>query len=409
MVGLRTRPSAETFPLDDVVDWARKGRIRVPASQRGLRWTGRDVVTLFDSIYQGFPIGSLLLWERDAPAEEVMLGRWSIHAPAGPAFYVVDGQQRITALASSLTEEGRGDSKFAVGFDLVARAFTARPRSSPAWVPTHVLYDGSVLLSWFMKRPELMEHFDAASAAAKTIRDLKVPVYVVRGDDEGVLQTIFDRMNNAGKKLGRGEVFTALHRSSGSGDETSLSTVAERVESYTRFGSLDKGLVTRILLARRGPDVLREFRNEFRNESERGARGRDEFAAAEPAVAAFRGASDAAVSAITFLEETAQVPHLAFLPYQHLLVTLARFFAHHPDPTPRHRRLLRRFSWRAVVIGPSLVPGNTTGASRMLNRAVEPGSELRSVQALVELVARPRPEYTAPDVSGTVASSSVTS
>ena len=393
MPGLQTRSSATTFPLEGIVEWARTGEIRIPAFQRGLRWDSRDVVTLFDSIYRGFPIGNLLLWERDAPDEEVVLGAWTVHAPAGQALYVVDGQQRITALAAALTEAGWADQRFAVGFDLVAREFTVRPRAGLAWVPAHVLYDGSALLAWFMERPDLVEHFDAASAVAKTLRDLRIPVYVVRGDDESVVQTIFDRTNNAGKKLTRSEVFAALHRSSGSGEETSTTAVAERIGALTGFGTLNGDLVTKILLARRGADVRREVRNEF----ERGAKGRDEFAAGEPAAAAFRGAEDVAVSAITFLEEVAQVPHLAFLPYDYLLVILARFLAHHPAPSPRHRRLLRRFCWRAAVIGPSLVPGNTTGVSRVLNRAVQPGSELRSVQGLMSLVARPRPDYTAPD------------
>lgn len=393
MTGLRTRPTAETFPLDDIVSLVRQGRIRIPDFQRGLRWTRRDVVALLDSIYQGFPIGNLLLWERDAPAETLTLGGLTVNAPAGPAFYVVDGQQRITALAASLTEQGWDDPRFAVGFDLESRSFTARPRSESSWIPAHVLYDGSALLAWFFDRRELMEHFEAASGAAKTIRDLRIPTYTVRDDDEDVLRTIFDRTNNAGKKLSRGEVFAALHRAGGAGSEASPRAVAESIEARTRFGTLDDGLVMRILLARRGPDVNREIRNEF----ERGAKGRDAFAADEGSNAAFMGAADAAVRAITFLEEHAGVPHQAFLPNQYLLASLARFFGHHPDPSARHRRLLRRFFWRAAVFGPSLVPGNVTGVSAGLNRAIDPASELQSVQALMKMVDRPRPDYSPPD------------
>ena len=84
MEALRTRPSAGTFPLDDLVDLARRGRIRVPSFQRGLRWNRRDVVLLFDSILKGYPVGSLLLWERDAPAETVELGPLKVDAAAGP-------------------------------------------------------------------------------------------------------------------------------------------------------------------------------------------------------------------------------------------------------------------------------------------------------------------------------------
>lgn len=383
MTGLRTRPSAETFPLDDLVAFSRSGRIRIPTFQRGLRWTRRDVVHLFDSILKGFPVGSLLLWERDAPEEEVVLGAMTITAPRGPAFYVVDGQQRITALASALTEGGSSDPRFAIGYDLDADAFTPRPaHPTDAWVPAYVLYDLSALLTWFRDKPLLAERFDAAAAVSKTLRDLRLPAYVVRQDDESVLVDIFDRMNNAGKKLSRGEVFAALHRSDNANDEASLRTIAEEIQARTSFGRLDEGLVMRFILARRGFNVMREIRNEFDSSAE----GRDAFAASETRDTAFRRGGEAAVLAIKFLQNTAGVPHQALLPYQYLLVALARFFAHHPQPTPRHRRLLRRFFWRAAVHGPSLVPGSTTGVSRMLNRKIIPDDEAVSIAGLMSLV-----------------------
>lgn len=389
MTGLRARPTAETFPLDDLVAWARTGRLRVPAFQRGLRWTQSDVVSLFDSVLKGYPVGSLLLWERDAPAETVTLGAMSIDAPSGPAFYVVDGQQRVTALVSALTESGWVD-QFAIGYDLVNDRFAARTRrSTEAWVPAHVLYDLATLLTWFRDRSDLMERFDAAAAVSKALRDLRLHAYVVRQDDEEVLRDIFDRVNNAGKRLTRGEVFAALHRSSGATSEGTSKWVGEQIELRTRFGALDGGAVMQVVLARRGADVSREIRNEFESD----ARGRDAFAAGEAADEAYRSAADAAVRAVEFLQQVAGVPHLAFLPHQYLLVTLVRFFSHHPSPSARHARLLRRFFWRAAVSGPSLVPGSTTGVSRMLNRKVVPGDELASVRGLMSMVSGVQPAY----------------
>lgn len=390
MSGLRTRPSAETFPLDDLVALALEGRLRVPAFQRGLRWDRRDVVLLFDSVLKGFPVGSLLLWERSAPEEQVVLGPLHIDAPAGTAYYVVDGQQRITALAAALTESGATHPRFAVGYDLEADAFTGRPgHPSETWVPAHVLFDGTALLTWFRDHPGLMEHFDVAAAAAKTLRDLRLPAYVVKQDDEEVLRSIFDRMNNAGKKLNRGEVFEALHGSTATAGEASPRSLADEVQARTGFGTFDERLVAQILLARRGADVSREIRNEF----EPKAKGRDAFAASEGPGAAYRGGADAAVAAITFLEQVAGVPHQTFLPNQYLLVMLARFFSHHPHPSPRHQRLLRRFFWRAAVIGPNLVPGSTTGVSRMANRKVLPDDEVASIEGLMSMVARDAPPY----------------
>lgn len=191
---------------------------------------------------------------------------------------MVDGQQRITALAAALTAEGESDQRFQVGYDLDEDKFSPRPvRESPTYIPAYVLFDLSALLAWFRDRPDIADGFDSAAAVSKTLRDLRVPAYVVSQDDEEVLRDIFDRMNNSGKKLSRGEVFGALHHMSNAGGAAPLLALAEEVQARTRFGVVDDGLAMQVVLARRGPDVMREIRNEF----DPSAQGRDSFAATE--------------------------------------------------------------------------------------------------------------------------------
>lgn len=45
-----------------ILDLVPKGQIRVPAFQRGFVWDPERVAFLMDSIYKGYPFGSLLLW-----------------------------------------------------------------------------------------------------------------------------------------------------------------------------------------------------------------------------------------------------------------------------------------------------------------------------------------------------------
>lgn len=380
MTGLGARPEADTFFLETLVDMALAGEIRVPTFQRGLRWTRRDVVLLFESVLEGYPIGSLLLWRKQATSEMVHLGPLSIEAPAGEAHYVVDGQQRITALVCALVRAGHDDARFAVGLDLREGKITPRPaRANDLWVPAHILYDLSDLLAWFHGRPDLSEHFERATVVSRTLRQLRLPAYVVQHEDESVLRDIFDRMNNAGKRLSRGEVFAALHRSDATSPTGTWDFISREVSDRTGFGDIDESLAMKLVLVRRGPDVMREIRNEF----EPRARGRDDFAASETREEAYRRTADAAVRAVDFLQRVAHVPHLSFLPYQHLMVALVRFFAHHPEPSARHERLLRRFFWRAAVGGLDIGRGDTTGVGRIFNRAVVPDSEVASVQSLL--------------------------
>ena len=81
---LLAEPTARTYPLAQLVGMVREGVVRVPHFQRGLRWKKADAVALIDSVLRGFPIGSLLLWQRKAPAETVRLGEVTVEAPSGP-------------------------------------------------------------------------------------------------------------------------------------------------------------------------------------------------------------------------------------------------------------------------------------------------------------------------------------
>ncbi|HET9895212.1 MAG TPA: DUF262 domain-containing protein [Streptosporangiaceae bacterium] len=99
--GLDTRPTATTLDVEQLARWAWEGRIRVPHFQRPLRWQRDDVIKLFDSIVRGYPVGSLLLWRRQAPSEKLQLGALRVRArQMSDALWVVDGQQRIMSLAN---------------------------------------------------------------------------------------------------------------------------------------------------------------------------------------------------------------------------------------------------------------------------------------------------------------------
>jgi hypothetical protein len=383
---LDTRPNAITFDLEDLVDKAWRGQIRIPHFQRPFRWGREDVRRLFDSVVRGYPIGSVLLWLRPAPEQELVLGRLHIPAPAMErAWWVVDGQQRITSLANALHLDADRDAQFSLGYDLAAERFVTPGSGSDRTVPLPVLFDLVKLIRWFDERPELKSHLDAASAVAKAIRQYKVPAYQVEQDNVEVLQDIFDRLNNYGKRLSKAEIFTALNAGAEEGetDQLSIELIAENIDAEQAFGVLDGDTVLKAILARRNPDVLRDIRNEFDGRTGIEFPDEDRDTAYELAQVALR-------AAVTFLQEQASVPHLALLPFRNLLVVLTRFFAHHPDPGEHNLRLLRRWFWRAAVIGPEGFTGGTTGALRALCAAVVPGDLTGSIQNLLRLVSEGR-------------------
>ncbi len=379
--GLETRPGATTFGLDDLVELAWSGHIRVPHFQRDFRWTRQDVIRLFDSIVKRYPIGSLLLWRRPAPAQRLTLGALRIDAPAlDQALWVVDGQQRVWSLANALHLDAAQDPRFNLGYDVrddrvVVRAGT----DDPYVIPMPIVFDLTKVLDWFATHPEVADYRNRAFELTKHLRQFSIPAYQVMQDDTDVLRDIFDRMNNYGKRLSRAEIFSALNagRESDADDTLTIAQIADHVDGQLGFGRIDADTVLRAILARRGPDVHREIRLEFDDDR----RGDLEFPN-EDRDSAFAAGEDALVRTVRFLQSIG-VPHVALLAYRYLLVVLTRVFAHHPDPDPANVRLLGRWYWRAAVLGPEVFKGSTTGAVRTLCTKVDPADLSGSMRALL--------------------------
>lgn len=387
-----SQPSAQTYSVAELVAYAQAGRIRVPDFQRPLRWGWEDVRRLFDSIIKGYPIGSLLLWKRTGEAGLFHLGALSVHASAGEALWVVDGQQRLTSLASALTEEGSKDPRFALSYDLQEETFVHPDDKKSHLIPLHVLFDATKVLRWVRDNSELTDFVDRALQATTTIRDFKIPAYLVEQDDEQVLRDIFDRMNNYGRRLSRAEVFAALHPGSNEeGPERWFSSIIDGIERDLLFGRLDDDTVLRAILARRGADVTREIRDEFGK-----ARQRRDFGE-ESERQAYENGEQALRRTIKFLID-AGVPHSAFLPYRYLLVVLTRFFAFFPEPVTRNEELLRRWFWRASLIGPNVYSGSWNHAMRTLAGLIDKNDEGASVQNLLRETDRTKERFQYPDL-----------
>lgn len=75
------------------IDDATQGLLNVPEFQRKYVWRASKLVDLVDSLWRGYPVGTLLLWESAYESAKTALGS------QGGKLWIVDGQQRITSLA----------------------------------------------------------------------------------------------------------------------------------------------------------------------------------------------------------------------------------------------------------------------------------------------------------------------
>lgn len=75
------------------IDDATLGVLNVPEFQRKYVWRPSKVADLVDSLWRGYPIGTLLLWESSYDSPRTALG------DQARKLWIVDGQQRVTSLA----------------------------------------------------------------------------------------------------------------------------------------------------------------------------------------------------------------------------------------------------------------------------------------------------------------------
>lgn len=369
------RPAAEALSISDLIRLARTGQIRIPHFQRGFRWEGRDIERLFDSVWHGYPIGSMLFWEQPAPAEEVRLGPLEINAPAvETAYLVVDGQQRLTSLVGVLAGPEHPRRPYDLYFDLDNRSIRRPGNRQPpeTWLPLRKVIDTNELVRWlldFRAAGGSEEAVELANTVGNAIRDYSVTVSIVRTNDETVLRDIFDRLNSFGRSLTKAEVFGSLHAATGDAEPSDLRALADEVATLG-FGALRDDTVLRSVLAIRGGDVFRDFRSEF--------------AIGEDPADVYRATERALRLAIDFLQRDAYVPHVRVLPYVFVLPVLARFFHLHPTPHSRTRMLLRRWVWRGAAAG----AGGGSGATAVFRRAVQTvdPNEHESIKRLLKTV-----------------------
>jgi len=84
------------YSLGNLIEYLKLGEIGLPDIQRPFVWKNAKVRDLFDSMYQGYPVGYLLLWQNGLVDHAKTIGTDTKQKSA--RLLVVDGQQRLTSL-----------------------------------------------------------------------------------------------------------------------------------------------------------------------------------------------------------------------------------------------------------------------------------------------------------------------
>lgn len=338
---LARSPQARTYTVKSLVfDELARGKIRIPNFQRPLRWRAEQNVELFDSLFRGYPIGSLLLWKRAAPADKLAISGTFLNVDAvNDAKFVVDGQQRVNALAGAMLDLPGTGASFRVEFDWETRQFFSptleRGRVRDCSVPVSVLADVKRLNRWVREHHLGDEATEILDVVHERLIEYALPAYELETEDEAPLRAVFTRLNATGTRMRAEEVFHALfgtRRDEG----IDLNRLVTAV-SAEDFGTISRADALKVLLAASGVDPSRRPENLPTN--------------ALSSLADTEGTALALTAATSFLRNYAKIPHYRLLPYPVVLPLLTRFFFVHPEP--HHAELLRlaRWVWRGAATG----------------------------------------------------------
>ena len=183
------------------------GIYRLPEFQRTFVWEEDRVLKLWDSLYHGFPIGQIMLWEPE-PDELPMrsIGRTQIDVgPSKKAIAIVDGQQRLTALYSVLS----GD--IALRFDLADETFVFG--DGPTRLRLDILrndYREPLTFAevageqfFFMRATDEQKatHARAINHLNGVLTQRELPSQIIRDADYATVLGVFKRLNQQGEPL----------------------------------------------------------------------------------------------------------------------------------------------------------------------------------------------------------------
>ena len=89
------RYGVNNYTVETLLSNIKSGSIAIPEMQRPFVWDSSKVRDLVDSLYKGFPVGYIIVWQN--PDVKLKGGTKSSGKKV-----LIDGQQRITAMAAAI-------------------------------------------------------------------------------------------------------------------------------------------------------------------------------------------------------------------------------------------------------------------------------------------------------------------
>lgn len=259
-----------------LVDKIWDGNIKIPDFQRPFVWDYEQVVKLLDSIYNDYPVGSILLWKTKEKLNSLRnIG--GIKLPEkdaeDPINYVLDGQQRLSSLFAVLHHDAEEVVKetskvgiedyerFDIYFDLKEESFIHRSdlpdiKSNNLFKSDEVdehryfkinnMREPTIYREKARQLPE--KYVEVADRLINKFENYEVPVVTVKGREKSEVGTIFERINNTGTDLNTLDLMIAWTWSSDFNLRQEIKDTLDRLDEKG-FGELREKVILQCISA----------------------------------------------------------------------------------------------------------------------------------------------------------------
>lgn len=331
------------------------GRTKIPLFQRDFVWGKEQTSKLIDSIIKGFPIGTFIFWKTREQLREVRnIGNAILPAtPVGDAaFYVLDGQQRITSLYAVrkgliISKEGKEidyrdiSIRLDVEPDEDVQIVTADPPEDKNSISVYKLLNGS--LTQFLSDYSEVELYKI-EVYQKRLTGYDFSTIVISEYPIDIATEVFTRINTGGTELTLFEIMAA--KTYDQERDFDLATEyewlidnngVEKDLEDANFDTIPAVTVLQCVAAYMGRQIRR--RDILRLDKQ-------EFIDSWPTV------KDGIFTAVDYIRTHLRIPVSRLLPYNALLVPLTYFFIENKNnmPSPvQHKLLTQYFFWASLT------------------------------------------------------------
>lgn len=209
------RYSVNNYTVETLLSNIKSGNIAIPEMQRPFVWDSSKVRDLVDSLYKGFPVGYIIVWQN--PDVKLKDGTKSSGKKV-----LIDGQQRITAMAAAIVGQEVLDDHYkwkriSIAFNPVEEKFEVANNAilkSSKWIPDiapvlEPAFDTFSFVMEYCQKNEITDQMSQVNNIVNRLRGIQnnsLGVITLAEDlDIDSVTEIFIRINSKGVVLSQAD------------------------------------------------------------------------------------------------------------------------------------------------------------------------------------------------------------